>query len=156
MIDASIFSRHLDLKHLRGLRGKVRCIFHQERTASLSIDLEAGVFHCFGCGVEGGVKRFAELVGETAPSDVRPAEPETTWQAAMRMVGEQRWSQEAVWRTYELADWVRRTRHAVADVRRLAARDCEACWAVLERAAHLETVANHIEEELDAIASGRP
>lgn len=45
-------------------RGLVLCLFHQEKTPSLSIDLEKGVFHCFGCGAEGGVKRFAELLGE--------------------------------------------------------------------------------------------
>jgi len=38
--------------------------FTTKRPPSLSIDLERGVFHCFGCGSGGGVKRFAELVGE--------------------------------------------------------------------------------------------
>jgi hypothetical protein len=42
----------------------VCCLFHQEKTPSLSIDLEKGVFYCFGCGASGGVKQFAELVGE--------------------------------------------------------------------------------------------
>jgi hypothetical protein len=40
------------------------CPFHSEKTPSLSIDLAKAVFYCFGCGVSGGVKRFAELVGE--------------------------------------------------------------------------------------------
>jgi len=40
------------------------CIFHPDRTPSLSINVEAGVFHCFGCGQSGGVKDFARLVGE--------------------------------------------------------------------------------------------
>lgn len=40
------------------------CLFHPEKNPSLSIDLEKAVFHCFGCGVGEGVKRFAELVGE--------------------------------------------------------------------------------------------
>src|SRR5262249_484366 len=44
--------------------GLVRCIFHAEQTPSLSIDTERGLFHCFGCGVGGGVRKFAELVGE--------------------------------------------------------------------------------------------
>src|SRR5262249_6498954 len=48
----------------RNGRGLVLCLFHQEKTPSLSINLEKGVFHCFGCGLSGGVKRFAELVGE--------------------------------------------------------------------------------------------
>lgn len=46
-------------------RGMVRCIFHHEKTPSLSIDTEQGVFHCFGCGKQGGVKDFALAVGES-------------------------------------------------------------------------------------------
>src|SRR5262245_48100658 len=60
-----IFGRHLDLTPLRGRhRGLVRCPFHQDRTPSLSVDLEAGMFHCFGCGASGGIAKFRELVGE--------------------------------------------------------------------------------------------
>jgi hypothetical protein len=44
--------------------GLVRCIFHPEKTASLSIDTERGLFHCFGCGIGGGVSAFALAVGE--------------------------------------------------------------------------------------------
>lgn len=50
--------------HLTRPRGTVLCLFHQEKTPSLSIDTERGLFHCFGCGVGGGVKDFARLVGE--------------------------------------------------------------------------------------------
>ena len=66
MIDAAeLFARHLDLAPLRGRqRGMVRCRFHEDRTASLSIDTTRGVFNCFGCGAAGGVYKFAELVGE--------------------------------------------------------------------------------------------
>ena len=68
-----VFERHLDLRPLRGRRrGVVRCIFHSDRSPSLSVDLDAGVFHCFGCGVQGGLKRFAELVGESSARS-RPA-----------------------------------------------------------------------------------
>lgn len=45
-------------------RGRVACLFHQDTTPSLSIDTERGLFHCFGCGVGGGVRDFARLVGE--------------------------------------------------------------------------------------------
>ena len=57
-------------------RGIALCIFHQEKTPSLSIDLEKGVFHCFGCGRGGGVRDFARLVGEpwgSARSESRTA-----------------------------------------------------------------------------------
>lgn len=50
--------------HLSTPRGRVRCIFHAEHTPSLSIDVERGLFHCFGCGRGGGVKDFALAVGE--------------------------------------------------------------------------------------------
>jgi len=47
------------------LSARIHCIFHDDRSASLSVDLDAGVFHCFGCGQQGGIKRFAALVGES-------------------------------------------------------------------------------------------
>lgn len=51
--------------YLRGSRGRVKCPFHDGKTdTSLSIDTDKGVFYCFGCGVKGGVRAFAELVGE--------------------------------------------------------------------------------------------
>ncbi len=34
------------------------CPFHQEKTASFAISREAGLFHCFGCGVGGDVIGF--------------------------------------------------------------------------------------------------
>jgi hypothetical protein len=61
--------RYIDLLARQGIdirepRGMVRCLFHPDKTASLSIDKERGLFHCFGCGVSGGVLKFAELLGE--------------------------------------------------------------------------------------------
>jgi hypothetical protein len=59
--------RHLDLRPLRGRSsGLVRCIFHDDCTESLSIDLIRGLFHCFGCDVGGRIRRFAKLVGEAS------------------------------------------------------------------------------------------
>jgi DNA primase len=34
--------------------------FHAERTASLAVSREAGLYHCFGCGAGGDVIRFVE------------------------------------------------------------------------------------------------
>lgn len=59
-----LLQRHVHQLRIRGNRATGLCPFHQERTPSLSINLEKGVFHCFGCGAGGGVKKFAELVGE--------------------------------------------------------------------------------------------
>lgn len=63
--------RFLDLRHryvhrltIRGPRATGLCPFHQERNPSFSANTERGVFLCFGCGTSGGVKKFAELVGE--------------------------------------------------------------------------------------------
>ena len=36
------------------------CPFHAERTPSFGVSREAGLFHCFGCGVGGDVIRFVE------------------------------------------------------------------------------------------------
>jgi DNA primase len=35
-----------------------RCPFHSDSTASLSIDLDSGIFNCFGCNVNGGYLAF--------------------------------------------------------------------------------------------------
>src|SRR5262245_43722088 len=73
---AELCDRHLDLRPLRGrARGLVRCIFHHDDTESLSLDLGKGLFHCFGCDVGGGAKRFAALVGEASGSLVRENRP---------------------------------------------------------------------------------
>ncbi len=67
----SLFARHLDLSALNGRRrGRVRCIFHDDHDPSLSVDLDKGLFYCFGCGVKGGIKRFAELVRERSRNAV--------------------------------------------------------------------------------------
>jgi DNA primase len=34
------------------------CPFHEEKTASLGVSREAGLFHCFGCGAGGDVIGF--------------------------------------------------------------------------------------------------
>jgi DNA primase len=34
------------------------CPFHEEKTASFGVNREAGLFHCFGCGVGGDVIGF--------------------------------------------------------------------------------------------------
>lgn len=69
-MSVTLQARFTDMLSRQGIalqrdKGMVHCLFHgPERTPSLHIDLERGLFHCFGCGVGGGVKKFAELVGE--------------------------------------------------------------------------------------------
>jgi len=36
------------------------CPFHQEKTASMSVDPARGLYHCFGCGRSGDVYRFVQ------------------------------------------------------------------------------------------------
>ena len=43
---------------------KVCCPFHQEKTASLSIDINQNMWKCFGCGLGGdGIRFVAKLKG---------------------------------------------------------------------------------------------
>jgi DNA primase len=55
---AEVVTEHgIELKR----RGKTLfgiCPFHQEKTASFGVSREAGLFHCFGCGVGGDVIGF--------------------------------------------------------------------------------------------------
>ena len=63
-VDFAFVKQHADLRAVLARYGvalpqqhakniKIRCLFHREEHASLSISLERKVFHCFGCG-EGG------------------------------------------------------------------------------------------------------
>jgi hypothetical protein len=60
----ALLEQHVHKLHIRGSRATGLCPFHQDRNPSFSADLDKCVFHCFGCGAGGGVKKFAELVGE--------------------------------------------------------------------------------------------
>jgi DNA primase len=46
-----------------------RCPFHQEQTASFAVSRDAGLFHCFGCGVGGDVIRFVERTQQVPLSE---------------------------------------------------------------------------------------
>ncbi|MDP9022996.1 MAG: DNA primase, partial [Actinomycetota bacterium] len=58
---AEIVSDHTALKRA-GSRLKGLCPFHQERTASFSVDPRLGVYHCFGCQEGGDVYSFVQRV----------------------------------------------------------------------------------------------
>ena len=61
---AALLEQHVSKLKVRGSKATGCCPFHPDRTPSFSADLEKCVWHCFGCGDGGGVKDFAELVGE--------------------------------------------------------------------------------------------
>src|SRR5215216_410838 len=48
-----------DLRRV-GSRWTGLCPFHEERTASFSVDPENKLYHCFGCGVGGDAIRFLQ------------------------------------------------------------------------------------------------
>lgn len=150
-----LFGRHVDLTPLRGKRrGVVRCCFHDDSHASLSVDLESGLFNCFGCGERGGYRRFAELVGErdTARSS------QSVRRHAGRSVASQAmhyFTRRAEWARWMRAnDVLRLAAHAVRDARAAASRLGPASREasdLLERAASIERRADAIEAKLDAM-----
>lgn len=44
---------------------KILCPFHNDTDPSCSVDLEKGLFHCFGCGAEGDKIKFVKLYKHT-------------------------------------------------------------------------------------------
>ncbi len=38
----------------RGMELRIRCPFHEDKTPSLSLNVDTGRFHCFGCNAKGG------------------------------------------------------------------------------------------------------
>ena len=154
--EEGIFARHLDLAQLRGRRrGRVLCIFHRDRTASLSVDLDRGLFNCFGCGAQGGVAKFTELVGEQAHGQrvATLSRARSTFEIALVIARGQRWYREETRLLYAIADAIRRRRRVVGVARGAATRagDCQRSWNLLERAAVLETEVEKIEAELEEV-----
>ena len=156
----ALFARHLDLSRVRGSRGVVPCIFHKDRTPSLSVDLDRALFHCFACGEQGGARRFAELVGERPAAVPRRATAcESELQLARRRVmDDERRRQERMkdwWPILRGMTWMRRQEQAIAAVRAHVTDD-EAGWNALDDAATLERyVASKTAEAEAILASGR-
>jgi hypothetical protein len=162
---AHLCERHLDLRPLRGRsRGLVRCIFHDDSTESLSLDLARELFHCFGCDVGGGAKHFAELVAEAptwAARDARPA-PARDWLDEARAIAyvealRQRQQLEPFRDYIDACDGARHLRRAIQVARARAAQldpDSEETWERLRDVAHAETTLAAAEAELDDLILG--
>jgi CHC2 zinc finger len=152
-----VFERHLDLRPLRGRRhGLVGCPFHGDDTPSLSVDLDREIFHCFGCGAQGGRNRFAELVGERRPPQQAPPFESPLQRARREILGvarRQAGAQPEVRLVYAFADRIRMGRKAVTSLRKLAeaTEDEDQRWEVLASAARIETLAHILEHELDEL-----
>lgn len=57
----AVMSEHVQLKRV-GRRWQGLCPFHQEKTASFSVNQELGLYRCFGCGAKGDVITFVREV----------------------------------------------------------------------------------------------
>jgi hypothetical protein len=169
---AGIFAKHLNLAPLRGRRrGLVRCPFHRpDLRGSLSVDLERGLFHCFTCGAQGGLKRFTELVGEAearetlGSCELRIFSPRESERARLlralleveRLAEAKRRRSAPLW---IVSDHVRRCAQLAQAARIEATRfglDVDQVWVVLELAVRVETDGWAAEADLDALlATGR-
>jgi CHC2 zinc finger len=151
----ALFGRHLDLSPLRGRRrGVVACIFHKDRTPSLSVDLDRALFNCFSCGAQGGLRRFRELVGE----EWRPVNPnhvsESEAARARRIVlvdERRRRARLAEWsHLLRAMAWLRTQERAIAAVRATATDDDDG-WAALHDAAVLEAYVEAKTVEIESL-----
>ena len=52
------YSKYLVDLQQAGKEYKARCPFHDDKTPSLSINPDLGLFHCFGCGAKGDIFKF--------------------------------------------------------------------------------------------------
>lgn len=55
-----LFASRTDIRRSGPGTAMARCPFHEERTASCSVDTQKKVYNCFGCGASGDCFRFVE------------------------------------------------------------------------------------------------
>jgi len=65
----AVFSEYLRLKK-KGSRFFAVCPFHKEKDASLSVDVETGLWHCFGCKEGGNVFQFLAKIEHLEMAEV--------------------------------------------------------------------------------------
>ncbi len=59
----SFYKKHITGFNPNGRKQvKCHCPFHSDKTPSLSIDVEKGLFNCFGCGKKGNAIQFYEIL----------------------------------------------------------------------------------------------
>ncbi|MBX5442109.1 MAG: DNA primase [Solirubrobacteraceae bacterium] len=58
----ALVEERTELRRSSGANHMGRCPFHEERTPSFSVNAQKKMFHCFGCGVEGDVFDYVQLV----------------------------------------------------------------------------------------------
>lgn len=116
------------------------------------------MFNCFSCGEQGGVRHFAELVGEAPTRRATDSVPENEFERARRRVLRVALAQDArraAWQPWWIAnDLVRLHLNAARDARRWAqvlGPDHPRTRQILAMAARAETVARDAEARLDAL-----
>ncbi len=168
-IGSSILTLDGVLSVLRGVRRCGRgwsafCPAHDDRRASLSVDLDRAIFHCFGCGAVGGVKHFAELVGddELAPQRRIPRRATTPFQetraAVLAEARRQLGRLESFRDLVEISNFIRARFRMADSVRRLVTTlgATKTVWDALALAASVELQALAVEARVDEIvARGR-
>jgi len=161
--EAALWRHGAELSRLRGRRGLVRCVLpgHNDHSASLSLDLGAAVFHCFGCGRGGGLRHLLELFGEGPSLAPLRARPETEIQNARRAVmlrERAAAARRAEWEPLHLVNaHIGRCLRAARQVRGFATQfgpDDPRTWSLLEHAAQVEREGLAVEAQLDAILAG--
>ena len=69
------------LQNPRSVNAMASCPLHEDRTPSLSIHQESGVWKCHSCGASGGIDKLARITGEEL-------DPSFYWDRAIRSVTE--------------------------------------------------------------------
>ena len=126
----------------------------------MSVDVDKGVFHCFGCAEQGGVRRFAQLVGEL---DATPAPQGRPWKSELQQARRRVMDAER-WRQMRMAEWGPllhamawlRTMERLVGVGPRRRQDSGAGWAALDDAAVLERFVDTKSAEIEGLlAAGR-
>lgn len=59
----TIVDRHLNVVARSGAEWMARCIWHDDSTASLQINVDKGLYLCFACGARGNIKTLQKFLG---------------------------------------------------------------------------------------------
>ena len=65
-----IFEQYFAIKLTDAIQQDIHCIWHDDKKASLSINLETGDFHCHGCGHSGNMNSIAQEMHAIAETEV--------------------------------------------------------------------------------------
>jgi DNA primase len=55
--------KHFDVRHRSGVEWQCLCIFHEDSSPSLSVNVVSGLYICYACGAKGNGKKLSEHLG---------------------------------------------------------------------------------------------